>query len=39
METFFSGAGLKLVDMGKSAQFVKDGKSYDNFLAIARKPL
>ncbi len=39
MEAFFSGAGLKLVDMGKSAQFVKDGKAYDNFLAIARKPL
>ncbi|KAJ9476810.1 hypothetical protein PHBOTO_000494 [Pseudozyma hubeiensis] len=39
MEGFFSAAGLKLVNMGKSAQFVKDGKTYDNFLAIAQKAL
>lgn len=39
MEAFFSAADLKLVNMGKSAQFVKDGKTYDNFLAIAQKPL
>ncbi|KIS71919.1 uncharacterized protein UMAG_11345 [Mycosarcoma maydis] len=39
MEDFFSAADLKLVNMGKSAQFVKDGKAYDNFLAIAQKPL
>lgn len=37
MEDLFSAAGLKLVNMGKSAQFVKDGKTYDNFLAIAQK--
>ncbi|CDS02231.1 uncharacterized protein SPSC_02587 [Sporisorium scitamineum] len=39
MDEFFSAAHLKLVNMGKSAQFVKDGKTYDNFLAIAQKPL
>lgn len=38
MEDFFSSAGLKLVNIGKSAQFVKDGKTYDNFVAIAQKP-
>ncbi|SJX60386.1 uncharacterized protein SRS1_11700 [Sporisorium reilianum f. sp. reilianum] len=38
MNDFFSAAHLKLVNMGKSAQFVKDGKTYDNFLAIAQKP-
>ncbi|SPC65403.1 uncharacterized protein UHOD_00534 [Ustilago sp. UG-2017b] len=37
MEDFFTAAGLRLVNMGKSAQFVKDGKKYDNFLAIAQK--
>lgn len=37
MEDFFSAADLKLINMGKSAQFVKDGKTYDNFLAIAQK--
>lgn len=37
MDEFFTAAGLKLVNMGKSAQFVKDGKKYDNFLAIAQK--
>ncbi|KAJ1030324.1 hypothetical protein NDA16_001234 [Ustilago loliicola] len=37
MDDFFTSAGLKLVNMGKSAKFVKDGKTYDNFLAIAQK--
>ncbi|SPO20925.1 uncharacterized protein UTRI_00402 [Ustilago trichophora] len=37
MDEFFTAADLKLVNMGKSAQFVKDGKTYDNFLAIAQK--
>lgn len=37
MEAFFSAANLELVNMGKSAQFIKDGKTYDNFLAIAQK--
>ena len=37
MDDFFSAANLKLVNIGKSAQFVKDGKRYDNFLAIAQK--
>lgn len=37
MDEFFTAANLKLVNMGKSAQFVKDGKTYDNFLAIAQK--
>ncbi|EST09961.1 Methyltransferase type 12 [Kalmanozyma brasiliensis GHG001] len=39
MEHFFTSANLKLVDMGKSAHFVKDGKRYDNFLAIAQAPM
>ncbi|TKY90575.1 hypothetical protein EX895_000573 [Sporisorium graminicola] len=37
MDDFFSAAQLKLVNIGKSVQFVKDGKAYDNFLAIAQK--
>ncbi|SNX81663.1 uncharacterized protein MEPE_00368 [Melanopsichium pennsylvanicum] len=37
IQQFFTSAGLSLVDWGKSAQFEKHGKTYDNFLAIARK--
>lgn len=39
MDDFFTAANLKLVNMGKSAQFVKDGKTYDNFLAIAQNAI
>ncbi|PWZ02676.1 S-adenosyl-L-methionine-dependent methyltransferase [Testicularia cyperi] len=37
MEQIFASAGLVLVGMDKSTEFEKGGKTYDNFLAIAKK--
>ena len=37
MRGFFTGAGLKMLDMRKSSEFRREGGTYDVFLAIAQR--